>query len=101
METVLVHTLMAGAQIAAIGSQSPDFYTVLRKIIMPVLTVLAVVGLVQHGAPFTWIAPFLIAGILFAALPAMPRLVWLPINVAVAVLNLAYLGHLGWQAIQG
>lgn len=101
METVLVHSLMAGAQIAAIGSQSPSFYERLRKIIMPALSAFAVVCLVQHGAPFVWIAPFLITGLLFPTLPAMPRLLWFPINVAVAVLNLAYLGHVGWQAVLG
>ena len=102
METVLVHALMAGAQVAAIGSRSPDFYWGLRKAIMPGLTIWAVYVLIQHGAPIAWIAPFLATGLLFAALPSsMPRPLWLPINIAVAALNLAYLGHIGWLAVLG
>lgn len=100
METVLLHVTIAGLQLSAIGFWHREFYQVLR-LIMPILAALAIAGLIQQDAPFVWIAPFLATGMLFFAVPELPRLLWLPINLTVAAVSLAYLGQLAWQNFIG
>ena len=100
MDIAFLHVPIAGFQLAALGLQSPAFYVVLRRV-MPVLAGLATYGAVQQGAPVQWIVAFLATALFFAGLSDKigSRLVWVPINLSVATLNVVYLGYLGWVAV--
>lgn len=98
VELIALCLLVAALQIVAVGAQSPTFFQVMR-LGMPAAGLMLAYGAVQQDAATPWVVAFVLMGLVFFAAPELPRVVWLPINIAIALLMLAFVSQIAWDAL--
>lgn len=92
--------LVVALQVLAVLFMPREFYAVLRFVV-PLLAIAIIIQLVDRNESTVWMVWFALSGLIFVPGDSLPRAVWFPINVAVIVLNVAYLGQTAWHTIVG